>query len=80
MAQRKNPFDSATTRQTAVQWGVCIPSVVKVVTGGIVKGLAGQRIRNAWQRLQRAEQAERESLQLVTSNWNKAAKAAGARE
>lgn len=33
---------------------------------------------DAWKRLQRAEQAERESLQLVTSNWNKAVQAVGA--
>jgi len=32
-----------------------------------------------WQRLRRAERAERESLWVVTNNWDKAAKAAGVR-
>lgn len=32
---------------------------------------------HAWQALERAEQAERESLQLVTRNWDRALLAAG---
>jgi hypothetical protein len=43
--QRINPLDSATTREKAVKWSVSIPSIVKVLTGGIVKGLPGHRIR-----------------------------------
>lgn len=45
MTTQKNPLDSATTRKLAVKYDVHPHSLRKVLMGGVVRGLAGHRIR-----------------------------------
>ncbi len=45
----KGPFDTAITREKAVAWKVCPASILKVLKGGVVRGLAGHRIRSGLQ-------------------------------
>lgn len=45
-AAPKQPLDSATVRTLAVEFSVHPRSLEKALRGGIVRGLAGHRIRN----------------------------------
>lgn len=46
MANRQTALDAAQMREKAVRWQVAPASIFKVLTGGVVRGLAGHRIRN----------------------------------
>jgi len=45
----KSPFDTAMKREKAVKYQVSPVSIDKVLNGGVVRGLAGHRIRNGLQ-------------------------------